>query len=778
MSIPIINHGKSSKSMQMPRANGSAGMWLESTIQSQEMLASKYQTRDPEMWKLYPRILGVVADCINKNATVCASMPIRLYRVVNESSKAERSNYPGRRKGHGVRTRVGQIKSGVMGQKAAMVSQMGGDVEEVMEHPIKDFLMRPNPVFSSDSMVYTRFSFKWGMGEYYDFIEDGSDGMPLNAFPLYPQYTTIVFDESGFIRQFNYGRDMTNPAEFDPANVIFYRHRPSSYHPLRGEGPLAKQLPQADILFKNMMHDIAFVDGGNRPDSLITLKNPDATDKEIRQIEAKVKRMAQGAIASVKAFVTRDIDWRPLSWAPKDLNTPEKLDRYERHIRSAFGHTESMADSTETNVASAVIGYNAQYLGGTIRPSLITDASELTDFLIPRFGYRPGQYFLCYDDPVSSDTDKLEARLRANVQAGTMTINQFREETGRDKMDNPGADDLRVNGVKIETLDQGPAANPNNPLAALFGGGSSSSQTGSDDGDNPDDGGESIPSDDISDNADDDGVKSAKINRAEIVEQIAKMIDDALVVDECPACGIYAKDAGLTGEESFDALIKDTFPKFTDDIKDILAEMESRAIVAIATGGEPDMSDQIDRAAKLMEDQFTPVIERMAEQTVSDMAALGVSTAGDGFVPESALTAYRDHVSRVASDIAASTETIIKPAVMRGIESGLTVDEVAMAIRDADVPAWRAETIARTEISEAMNGSRHDTMVELGIDEFDWMTAPSPSKAHAEIARRSPKKAGEPFVKAGEVIQGEKFDRDVYRPPARPRCRCRIEPHL
>ncbi len=566
------------------------------------------------------------------------------------------------------------------------------------------------------------------------------------------------------------------PHPFDAGEVIFYRHKPSSIHPLRGEGPLARQLPQADILFKNMMHDIAFVDGGNRPDSIVSLKDPEATEDDYKDVRKQIRKFATGAMHSVKALVTRDINWVPLSFAPKDLNTPEKLDRYERHIRTAFGHTESMADSTETNVASAVIGHSQQYLGGAVRPACINDACELTDFLIPRFGYRPGVYFFAYDDPVTTDTDKLETRLRENVRAGCMTVNDFLEETGRDKSEDPAAEDLRFGGVKFETIDAGSgAADPNSPagiLAGLFQGRGSATT------EEIEDAVEEVTSDDVE--TTDDPEQSAEVEeKTRTIEFAAWMKDHAdRIFDEdvCPSCGVHHKDAGLTGDEEFDALIRETFPKFRDEMKSLLEEMENEVIDATVDGKSPDFDPFVERASELIIEQFDPLVQEMAKRTAGESADRGIGDSD--FVPVSAVEKYQEHASRVASDIAEYTETLIKPAVERAIEQGVGIEETKKTIQEAGIPEWRAETIARTEISEAMNGSRYDTMDELGITKFRVVNAPNPSKAHAEIARRSPKAKDEPFVKAGEVIHGEKFKEDKYRPPFRPRCRCRIEPHF
>jgi uncharacterized protein with gpF-like domain len=130
------------------------------------------------------------------------------------------------------------------------------------------------------------------------------------------------------------------------------------------------------------------------------------------------------------------------------------------------------------------------------------------------------------------------------------------------------------------------------------------------------------------------------------------------------------------------------------------------------------------------------------------------------------------HTIRVAEDIADTTESMIRPAIQRGLENGLSINEIAAEMDS--LPAYRAERIARTEVQTAAQGARYETFDEVGVQEVEWVNAPGASAAHQEIAKRGRKKLGEPFVKAGEVIKGEKFSRDIYHPPARPNCRCSI----
>lgn len=853
--------------------------YIESTVTRAEDLARHFTSREPEKQELVPRIMGIVSGCIEYNTAVGERVPQRLYRIRSGATKGERSLYPGRIDSK-TRARVKGMRDGRMGAKIQMFSEMGAEVEEVPQHEILDYIMAPNPLFAGGTLSYMRMRGKWAFGEAYEEIIDGTNGFPIMANPLYPQYTRPVFSKHTLVEKYVYGRDTSDTRDIPGDEVIFYKHRPSLRSPLRGESPLAAVLPEADLIFKNMMHDMAFVEGGQRPDSIVSLKGEGWKPEHVAQLEKRLEQLARGGIASVKALVTRgELEWNPLSYPPKDLSTTEKLERYDKVIRFLFGHTESMADSTETNVASAVIGLTEQFLNGTILPALINDASEMTTFLIPRFGYDPCVYFFAPDDPVTADLERQDTRVRNNWQNGLTTLNEARVESGRPEIDDPRANEVRVNGLTLEALDTQPGAQ--SPLAALFsglgGGGTekpASDQGGGDEhtsADTLEDIGEIVADAEGSDatveisdegvvgaddtdavavvgDAQDDDLESPEpppeepaANMALNGAQIQQLVDLAVSVAEakldpetareialsafpgiaperidrifgsitpgggiteeqtdelerettkalgtlgaiakkafqpmaCTSCGCVTKAADITGDVEFDDEARGFLDELLDDLEGILGKMQRDSLQAAFAANAADHSESIRALEEALLNRISPVVEKMAEQMLDGFE--GTDALGDGFVPTSAVEAFKEHVPHVASDIAASTDTVIKPIVQRGLEQGLGRAQIAKELEAAGLPKYRAEMIARTELSNAYNSGRYETLHDLGVEKYIVVNAPNPSEAHREIAKRGAKEYGEPFVIAGEVIKGEKIARTATHPPFRPNCRCRIE---
>ena len=152
-------------------------------------------------------------------------------------------------------------------------------------------------------------------------------------------------------------------------------------------------------------------------------------------------------------------------------------------------------------------------------------------------------------------------------------------------------------------------------------------------------------------------------------------------------------------------------------------------------------------------------------------------------VSEEAIEQARGSLLReVVDKIEESTLSQIETRIRQGIESGQTVDEIAGQIEsDTGMAKYRAERIARTEVSQAANAGKRERYKAAGITKVYWVTAPGASAVHRAIEAKFPKgqDIDKPFLKAGQTItaggESETYRRDIYAPPARPNCRCMLQ---
>jgi len=712
----------------------------DSTVRRAELMR-QFRPRDIAAIAGLDRAIGVTHQCASTNADVCSSIPLRLMRRVDAADSVDRRAYSGRKI---AKIQHKYMASGQAGVKVAAFADSGGEVEEVTDHPILDLLENPNPDYPGSQIAWLSFYFKEITGKSYELVAFGENDMPVVLYPLLSQYTMpVIGEESGAIEGFRYSRSETSVAEFEAEDVIYYRHRVSRFDPNGGEGPLVGVLAEADLLMKSLILDIAMADGGNRPDSLWTIKDGMATPDQVKDFEKKMRSKFRGLRGMSKPLVTRgDVTVQPLAWPEKELQSFQKIEAMEKRIRSAFGHPESMGDSNASTYAAALIAEN-EYAKNTLLPRLNADAAQKNTSLLPMFGLDPSVYCLVYDNPVKKDEAALSDRMRLDVASGVRTINEARSEQGLDPSDDEGADMLRVNGQTFEKLDA-------EAQAPTLGGFTLNAAP------------EAKAAEPVT--------VPEKFDLLPVLRKSVKAGELQRWTDcECEACT-------KAGDIADDPIIEDVFSgalePVEESMEEILTEMQDEVVQAAGAGRASDLEDLKAQAAAVLQDQMEDVVLDSVRATLA-AANQDVDSMFD-VVNETALSFLERHTIQVADDIAATTETMIRPAIERGLEEGLSIGDIAAQIESENIPAYRAERIARTEVQTAVQGARYETLGEIGVETVDWVNAPGASAAHQQIAARSPKKMGEPFVKAGETIGKESFDRDIYHPPARPNCRCSL----
>ena len=728
--------------------NAARTVWDSSTVREAEKLYHSMRPRDVEAIAAMDRAMGVVHECASRNADVCSQQPIKLMRRVDAADSAERRAYVGvKTKSH---TRA-YLSSGKAGVKAATFSESGGDVEEVIDHPALDLLRNPNADFPGTMLSWLEFYMAEITGKSYMLVGMGEDGTPSALFPMPSQFVQLVYGQDGGIEAFQYGRNETTIAMLDPSDVLYYRHRVSRFNPMEGEGPLAGVFAEADQLIKGTLFNLALINRGNRPDSMLTINDAMATNEQLDALEKQINSKHGGFDRGHKTFVAKgDVSWTPFSWPERELQSLAREQHSEKRIRRAFGWPEAMGDSNASTYAAALVGEN-QYAEQAIRPRLNNHAAHLNANLLPLFGLDPTVYCFVYEDPVKSDVDALAVRSGSLVRDGIVTVNEAREDMGYEPSDEEGADQLRVNGTSLETLDAGPSQIGGGfDLPDMFRG--------------PDTGGSAV---------------KAKTHKGAASAFIFKgMIEDELPEWRNCGCAQTKDDDDIANEPMIEAIFRDHLDHVKESFEDIVSDMQDEVVGAVRDNRPSDLGALRDQAATVLVDEMKEIVNEGVRFTI----AQADQDIGDMFevAQTSALEFLERHSIVVANDIADTTESMIRPAIQRGIEQGLSIDEIAKEMDD--LPAWRAERIARTEVQTAAQGARYETFKEVGVEVVQWVNAPGASAAHQTIAKKvyysggkpGQQKIGEPFIKAGESVGKEKFTRDVYNPPARPNCRCSI----
>jgi hypothetical protein len=350
------------------------------------------------------------------------------------------------------------LASGHMGTKAAEFVE-SSNVREVTDHAVLDFVRRPNPYYGE---IFNLAAWYWReiSGEFYSIVTNDNWG-PMQ-WPGFPQFTMPVFSKEGLFEGVYFGRDQTDVIPVPADQVIYYRARMNRNNPNRGEGVLASQLPDVDLLIKNTVAAVAMVDQGYRMDGILSV------DKDINVTETRCRRCTTTSTSGGSGGPSRASrsslrrSWIQMTSNPKDLRTIEQNKESEMRVLRAFGIPDAMWQGNASTYAGALVS-DVQYGKYTILPRLIVDADQKTNLILPMFGLDPEEYCFAYDSPVPRD-EQTEWTVKATATgAGLMTINEARQEMGFEPIADPNADKLLYAGRPLaESLA------PANPFGGLF----------------------------------------------------------------------------------------------------------------------------------------------------------------------------------------------------------------------------------------------------------------------------------------------------------------------
>lgn len=734
--------------------------YIAASVSPQEISFPKSQRRPGrESANLMSKSVGLASICASGNASTVATQKRRLFRSIKGTSRIDRSHWRAQEVN---RKTLDYLASGQAGTKIADLVAMG-EVEEVVDHPIIDLFDRPNETMTGFEFHWLRAYVQEIAGKAYELPIYQDSEFPTSIEYLAPQHTEPYGDETGkrLIGGYRYSRWGHEVMDVPPDDVVELRFAPNPEDPFDGWSWVRNVFDEIELIAANQVFDKEFAEGGFMPNHFIKL--PDAMgDAERKRIETQIHQRHSGAgrgkmlapiIAKFWEIVTLPVNSR-------DLQTMEKLEHYGKTIRQAAGWTESMADSNDSTYASAVTGWNSQYLGGTIRPRLTRDAEQMTVYYLPLFGEDPSMMNFAYDDPVPSDKDKEVINATALVNAGIQTPNEAAVNLGLPKI--PGNDVARVGGQSVAALDAA-AARP--PMPSL-----------------------TIDTSRFSGATEED--RNTTIIEPEIDTAKKKNLDGGLhLIDR-----LNTVLGHFDGHSPYrDAEQCNHGQKITDDFRvDEVLEQEDLISSMVEEALEELVQDVVDNPDGVNVDEHVQRLADNLEPELRNVVTAGVADAGGELpdstfevVPQSAIdfaNDFREEFSRLVVQDAAEQ---MSNAVVEGLRQGQTIDEIAENL--GDIPKARAERIARTEVQRARQGGKLATLKEAGIAQKEWVLAPGNCPFCGGLVRDNGGTGGksdsipidQPFVESGSTLVGtdgksRTIDRDVQHPPLHPNCRCQL----
>lgn len=730
--------------------------WIQSTVRPGDVIISNYGVVNAPGAPMIARATQYVMIFAGLNAQSAHSVPLRLVRPKAATGKP-------RAKSWRERARDKWIRSPGVGRKAAEYAGYAADIEEVDDHPVLDFLRKPNPFMTGAEMELQWYLNMDIAGNSYEwFYEDPASGGEV--YSLSPAYVRIIPSETEFIAQYIYARDPTQVSFFDRDAIGHARFRVLS-DPYYGVGPLHTVMIEADLVSAATTAEQYRWQNGGRPDWVFESSVP-LNDRDQREaLRAELDRNVKGVNRAGRSLIVSNGKIVVPGFAPKDMEYMSGMSRCDAIIANAFGVPEAVYKMNDANRASSDNAHR-QYMLYTIGPRTVKRCEYLNAEYLPRFGVAEGEMWFVPDNPAAEDEAAETERLISLSDAGIVTLNEVRAQEGLDPFPPEIGDVPRYKGVELvsaadkakqdaatlaqtqahqmnlETVRQGanqppdPAEGAKNLAEALMG----------------------------------KAVELVREARAESPiavnpEPEVKAVDTVERFKSLPFYGHAHKGLEVPTEVGVPAEVDKVRGEFNDRLRSWYEE----ALYAYAQDGSVTAETMGELDAKL---------ETIAREYIARIANIGVNTGADkiGFSfdmhPRPALAFMETYTPKLVDAVTLDVQTSVRDTIAEGLANGESIPEITKRIQ-AEIPGiaqWKAERVARTETMHALAQGERATMKAAGMGYKEWLLSGNPCELCIAVAAIGPVPIDQHFADPGF------FDNQC--PPLHPNCACSCLYHL
>tara|TARA_R100000734_G_scaffold18527_1_gene15593 strand:- start:2269 stop:3159 length:891 start_codon:yes stop_codon:yes gene_type:complete len=163
---------------------------------------------------------------------------------------------------------------------------------------------------------------------------------------------------------------------------------------------------------------------------------------------------------------------------------------------------------------------------------------------------------------------------------------------------------------------------------------------------------------------------------------------------------------------------------------------------------------------------------------------------GELVAAEQVQQVMKQQMLRLSNQGVITARGTIKQLLGDTLEQGATPREITQRVQDwakrqGDQDRsvrWRAERIARTEASRALNQGQVVAWEDMGVTRMSWQVSPNPCEFCEAMKGTGSQDIKAPFFTVGSTLKGSKGGTlaidyaDVRTPPLHPNCRCTLRP--
>ena len=623
-----------------------------------------------------------------------------------------------------------------------------GDTKEVKSHPILDLLYSPNPSQTKKEFIDQWQHNKLLAGENFIWKVRSAGGIVVEMYNLRPDKMIVIYDTEGGVKGYEFRVSDTKVTSFIPEDIIHDKNTNPS-DPRRGYSPVKSASSRVQTEEYATAYQRDFFKKNARPDAILKVKDyiKEGTKEDIIE-KWENKYMGTGK-GSKLAILEAGLEYQQVAVSQREMDYIESLKSTRDDILVAFQVPKPIVAITDqVNYANAKTASEI-FLRETILPEVLTVLEVLNERLVyPDFDVR---LQLDYVDFIAEDRELALKEYEKGLTLGYLTINEVRMREGLEPV---------VGGWSIYK-----------PMGEVAIGGLPQNKSFD------------ISKDDIA-KITAKKVKRVRVNENcrkffEMRDDIKKELKKELKKDTVKKAKELQRlfNDPVKRMEYHEAVNKDLDDKskgYAEVIKEVMDDQENRVLANFKDEAKSITKDIVKdildkkKEVKIFVEISLPFIEQYFKES-GEQALANLAPAEEFSISQSRKSALEKRAEYVANSVIDTTADRLSNLISNSLDEGLGNVEISNKIRElyAEIPAWRADMIARTEATNANNEGLVEGYKQSGI------------ATHKEwIATLDDRTRDEHISLNGEVVGVDEEFSNGSKYPEEINCRCVVAPVL
>lgn len=318
-------------------------------------------------------------------------------------------------------------------------------IEQVLEHEALSFIHYINSLTTSYDFLEATQIYLELVGEAFWVIlrENQTDGMPIEAWQLRPDWVKVVPSNTNMIAKYVYapGGGVVKPIDIPVTNMIHFKYF-NPLNPYRGRGSIQAAAMPIDIHDFSMQYNRNFFFNGAVPGVVFTTEQK-INEAVIKRFTAQWQATYGGRENAHKiAFLSGGFKPEKIAQTGKEMDFVEMQKIMRDDTLAVFKVPKTVLGlSEDVNRANAEATTMA-FMERVITPRMKKLVGQLNEFLLPMFG--DPTLFFDFTDPAPEDVEQKLKIYESGRKYGWLTANEIREMENMEPVE--GGDDLTPAG--------------------------------------------------------------------------------------------------------------------------------------------------------------------------------------------------------------------------------------------------------------------------------------------------------------------------------------------